>query len=254
LSNAAAALAKPDVQDFSRYEFKYLLNKRLRDTIESEVRHFMSYDGYADPALDNCYVVRSLYFDNAWASHYYEKTDGVKTRRKFRIRTYGKTFQPSVPIFLEEKGRHNERTYKHRLEIDPDELEMFCHPDRQFELIARYEGVSLIEAFVADTMRRHIQPRVLVDYIRRPYSSAFDTNFRLTFDSNLSAGATDMLFPPPQTRHYESVSGWTILEVKFHRRIPAWFHRILQAHDLRRLSISKFCKGMEICNLAEDLS
>jgi len=42
------------------------------------------------------------------------------------------------------------------------------------------------------------------------------------------------------------------LEVKFFRRIPPWFHRIIQAYDLRRLSISKFARGMEVCGFAED--
>ena len=40
--------------------------------------------------------------------------------------------------------------------------------------------------------------------------------------------------------------GYTILEVKFERGIPAWFHRTIQAYNLRRESISKFVYG--ICN------
>jgi hypothetical protein len=254
LNIAGSTITKPDIENFSRYEFKYLLNQRTRETIEDEVSQFMHYDGHVDPALDNCYVVRSLYFDNLMSSHYYEKTDGIKSRRKFRIRTYAKAFCPDVPVYLEEKGRHNERTFKHRVEIDPDDLEIFYAPERHFELLARYNGLDLIETFVSDSVRRRIQPRVLVDYLRRPYSSVFDMNFRATFDGNLRAAESCSLFPPLDTREYESISGWTILEVKFHRRIPAWFHRILQAHELKRLSISKFCKGMEICGLAKDLS
>jgi hypothetical protein len=44
------------------------------------------------------------------------------------------------------------------------------------------------------------------------------------------------------------------MEVKFHRRIPAWFHRILQTYNLDRVSISKFVLGMSSTGLAIDLS
>ncbi|MBT6601641.1 MAG: VTC domain-containing protein [Nitrospina sp.] len=62
-------------------------------------------------------------------------------------------------------------------------------------------------------------------------------------------------FHPPSSESWKySFAGFTILEVKFHRRIPAWFHRIIQVHNLRRVSFSKFCKGMEATGQVVDLS
>jgi SPX domain protein involved in polyphosphate accumulation len=242
------------VENFARYEFKYLLSKAVRDEIESEVRHFMTYDGHVHPEFENSYIVRSLYFDNAEADNYYEKIDGIKTRRKFRIRTYGTKADEDLPIFLEEKGRHNNRTYKQRIRIRAEDLKIAQNPSRSIELLELYPNVSLVEGFIYDIERRRLKPRVLVDYLRRPYSSPYDMNFRITFDGALSASAVDSLYPSDTAPRYLSNAGWTILEVKFFRRIPAWFHRILQAHSMTRLSISKFCKGMEICGLAVDLS
>ena len=95
---------------------------------------------------------------------------------------------------------------------------------------------------------------VLVDYVRRPYISNFDLNFRTTFDSHLRATATSKLFPLANKQWFETLAGYTVLEVKFHPRLPALFHKIIKTHNLRRQSISKFCKGMEICQLAQDLS
>lgn len=250
----AALDALPQVEDFSRYEFKYLLNRDQCDEIESEVRHFMVYDGHVHPDFDNRYLVRSLYFDNADAHNYYEKIDGIKTRRKFRIRTYGTAPDNDLPIFLEEKGRHNNRTYKHRIPVRFEDLDILLTPSRSMEILDIYPNLPLTETFVFDVIRRRLKPKVLVDYLRRPYISAYDMNFRLTFDSKLSAMAVNDLYPSATVPRYLSNAGWTILEVKFHRRIPAWFHRILQAHSLCRLSISKFCKGMEVCGLAIDLT
>ena len=244
----------PKVEDFSRYEFKYLLNAERRHEVEAEVSHFMTFDGHVHEDMDNSYLVRSLYFDNYVASHYYEKIDGVRMRRKFRLRTYDRRLQPDVPVYLEEKGRRIERTYKHRIAIDPAHLEIFANPVRRGELLSLYPGVDLIEGLYFDGVRRQVRPCVLVDYVRRPYTSFYDMNFRVTFDSHLMATACNDLFPPPAANWHQANAGYTILEVKFHRRIPAWFHRVLQAYNMRRLSISKFCRGMEVCNLVVDLS
>ena len=245
--------APAEIENFARYEFKYLLNVRQRDDIENEIRHFMTYDGHVHAELDNRYIVRSLYFDNPSASHYYEKIDGIKTRHKFRLRTYAKSYEEGVPLYLEKKGRHNQRTYKQRIAIPPDDLELVMTADRHDDLYRRFKGVELVEQFLFETIRRNVRPMVLVDYQRRPYTSDFDTEFRLTFDSILTAMATDELFPPATTTKFSCLEGKTILEVKFQRRIPAWFHRIIQAHEMTRLSISKFCVGMETCGLATNL-
>lgn len=242
------------IEDFSRYEFKYLLNARQREIVEEEVSHFMTDDTHAQSELDNGYFVRSLYFENPNSTHYYEKIDGVRVRRKFRIRTYGRRISPEVPIYLEEKGRYIERTYKHRFVIDPAHLPLFGLPQRHGELVSLYPGNVVVERFFFDSFRRALVPTVLVDYLRRPYVSNYDMNFRMTFDSNLSGCPSQVLHPDSNASRREIKAGYTILELKFSRRIPAWFHRILQTQNMRRLSISKFCEGMVECGLAIDLS
>jgi len=248
-----AAQSPIKTEDFVRYEFKFPLDLRKREEVESEVANFMSFDGHVHPELHNAYYVRSLYYENDAATHYYEKIDGVKERRKFRLRTYGKEFEPSLPVYLEEKSRDGDRVRKHRIPIDPSYLPAFCNPDKYSDLHEIFSEVDLVDRFLFDAFRRSLKPKLLVDYIRRPYVSAYDMNFRVTFDSVLMSAKTDKLFPPDLASWKHSFAGFTILEVKFHRRIPAWFHRIIQAHNLRRVSFSKFCKGMEATNQAVDL-
>jgi hypothetical protein len=244
----------PVTEDFYRYEFKYFLSLQHREEVESEVANFMNFDGHVHEDLDQAYYVRSLYFENEASTHFYEKTDGIRVRRKYRLRTYGTSFDPELPIYLEEKNRNLDRVQKHRVRIDPKHLEIFYNPLQCDELLELYSGVELIERFLFDALRRSIQPKLLVDYIRRPYVSAYDMNFRVTFDSTLLTTATNQLFPSSSSNWLESLAGYTILEVKFNRRIPVWFHRILQSHNMRRLSFSKFVQGMEATGLAIDLS
>ena len=251
---STATRPNPVTEDFYRYEFKYFLNLRQREEVESEVANFMSYDGHVHEELDQAYFVRSLYFENDTSTHYFEKIDGIRLRRKYRLRTYGKNFDPDLPIYLEEKNRNLDRVQKHRVRIDPEHLETFYNPLQCDVLLKLYPGVELMERFLFDGLRRAIQPKLLVDYIRRPYVSAYDMNFRVTFDSTLLTTATNQLFPSSSSNWLESLAGHTILEVKFNRRIPAWFHRILQSQNMRRLSFSKFVQGMETTGLAIDLS
>lgn len=247
-------LALPGSQSFARFEFKYLLDSTQAAQLESELTHFMVSDRHARREMDNQYFVRSLYFENAAGDHFYEKIDGIKTRRKFRLRTYSNGTDFRQPVYLEEKGRHNERTYKQRVEIDRLHMELFLKPQNGFDLLNEYRDFGLIRSFVFDCLRRRLSPKVLVDYERRAFTSQFDVNFRVTFDKALRSSATNRLFPLRHENFHQCIPGWTIMEVKFFRRQPAWFHRILQAHDLRRISFSKFVQGMKICGLCIDLS
>ena len=249
-----SALTVLKTEDFYRYEFKYFLNLKRREVVEEQVSSFMSYDGHVHDELETAYFVQSLYFDNDRADHFYEKTDGVRIRSKFRIRTYARELDPGVPVFLEEKNRNGDHVDKHRIEINPEHLGIFCDPDRYWELKWLYPDVPLVERFIFSAVRRLLKPKVLVDYVRRPYVSAYDMNFRVTFDSQLMAAATNNLCPDNAINWLQNIAGFTVMEVKFHRRIPAWFHRIIQANNLRRISFSKFVKGMETSGLAVDLS
>jgi hypothetical protein len=241
------------IDEFSRYEFKYVLRAGKAQLIEDEIRNFMYYDKFVESLPDQRYPVRSLYFENNISSNFYEKVDGLKTRRKFRLRTYTSDANDEKEIFFELKGKHNERTYKQRVRIDENDLAIFENPNRAFELLDLYPAADFIETYVFEAFRKQLRPMVLVDYMRRPYVSDYDTNFRVTIDSGLRSCASQRL----RTGDHQfraCIAGHSVIEVKFHRRIPLWFHRLIQTYDLRRVSISKFVVGMKTCDLAIDLS
>jgi len=238
-----------------RYEFKYILNKKISDQIEKEARNFMIYDGHVNKELNNKYFVRSLYFENNFSSNFYEKADGMKIRRKYRLRTYSNFFDPKVPIFFEVKGRISERTYKKRINIKNKYLNLFLSQSQNFNLLNLYPNNEMIINFIFDSFRKNLKPLILVDYKRRPYINKFGLYFRLTFDTNLLSSKTNNLFSNDKYSSWlECKAGYTILEVKFDRSIPAWFHRIIQCYNLKRKSISKFVLGMSSCGLARETS
>ena len=242
-------------QLFTRYEFKYLLNNKISNQIENEAKHFMSYDDFAVNIPDNRYFVRSLYYEDNSFSNFFEKVDGIKSRRKFRIRTYGNSLKNNLPIFLEIKGRHLERTFKKRTSIDIKYIELFLNSEKNSKLLEIYPNNIIINDFVFESIKKKLKPCVLIDYKRRPYINNFGLYFRLTFDSNIVSSKSKILFSNEKnSTPLECRSGYTILEVKFNRSIPAWFHRVIQSYSLTRRSISKFVLGVCTCKLEQETS
>jgi len=242
---------------FLRYEFKYILKRSLRNHIEREIRFFMQLDPFVQSLPEKKYPVRSLYFDDPHYTFYYEKIDGMLHRTKFRMRTYACEWQPDMPLFLERKGRHNNFVFKHRVLLDGACREA-VGDGRMGELhglmAADLEKQELYRQFCYDVYRKRITPVMLIDYCRRPYVSRYDYEFRLTFDDALRGTRTGLLHPPGGTALGRNLlPGHTILEIKFARHIPAWFHRILKTYELTRVSVSKYCLGMDRSGLVTKL-
>lgn len=243
---------KKDNQIFSRFEIKYIINKQKSEIIQKEIKNFMTYDGHIDKKIKKKkYYVRSIYFDNYKYDNFNEKVDGLKVRHKYRIRTYSKNLLNKINLFLEQKGRNNERTYKVRSRIKIDDLSIFLKKKKIFSLKKKYKNFHLIEKFIFDCYRKNLSPNVIIDYDRRPFINNTGIYFRLTFDSNLRACISDTLF----RKNYnwkKCIDGYEILEVKFDRTIPVWFHKIIQSFELKRVSVSKYVLGLESTGLAED--
>ena len=237
---------------FARFEFKYILPQDLRKELESELSFFLEYDPYVESRPEHQYFVRSLYFDDPFYTCFWDKVEGIHTRSKFRIRTYTDQVNDKTPQFLEIKGRYNNLVFKHRTPLTGS----LVTDDKDDQLISLIRGSippsDVGQKFDYDLYRKRIRPVALVDYVRRPYVSRFDPEFRLTFDSELTGTQTRALFPSIRDRRRRLLPGYTVMEVKFRRHIPSWFHRVIQSYELRRISVSKICHAMEALEIANE--
>lgn len=241
---------------FLRYEFKYFMSSKISDEIFNQSLNFMNIDNYAQFNKDNKYLVRSLYFDNDDYNNFFEKVDGIKIRKKFRLRSYDKKLNSKIPIFLEMKGRVHDRIIKKRLLIDRNDLKYFEKLNNLEELYKKYNKNTLIKDFIYDVKKKKIKPKIIIDYNRRPLINKFGLYFRLTFDSDLITSKSNHLFYNKDKSNFalQYKPGNSILEVKFERSIPAWFHRIIQSYNLNRRSISKFVLGVCNCKIRSETS
>ena len=240
---------------FARFEFKYILPANLRQQIEAELQYFLQLDPYVEEQPNHKYFVRSLYYDDPVFTCFFDKTSGLRTRSKFRVRTYTGSADVKAPVFLEIKGRHNSLVFKHRTPITDNPAKLLDSGTQLTQKILHMgEPGTIKNQFEFETFRRRIKPVALIDYHRRPYVSRFDSEFRLTFDEQLQATETQCLFPGSAPRCRKILPGYTVMEVKFRHQMPSWFHRIIQSFELRRVSISKICAGLEALEIVEDIS
>jgi hypothetical protein len=234
------------MQKFERYEFKYILPKWVMNLVEDEIMHFMQYDNFVKNKKDKSYFVRSLYFENKENDNFYEKIDGLKFRKKYRIRSYSKSFDEN--LFLEQKAKDSDRVYKKRVNLKKNIFDKIIN-NRINELnFESSKEIDFFNDFTFKILTRREYPKIIIDYDRKPLISDYDSFFRISIDYNLVARNISM------DKEVGCLIDYKIMEVKFFRRIPLWFHRVIQKYNLRRVSISKFVVGMKFMGYATDLS
>ena len=158
-----------------RREVKYLLPNAdvgtFRRLLESNGRRLV----HNKPVS----AVRSIYFDDVSLSDCQANLDGIRQRRKVRVRWYD-SLTPSDLLFFEIKWRDNRVTGKHRLELR-------SHQDVS-DLTYRQIVDELVDALppqhVGDLLKRS-EPIVIVEYKREHFASP-DGTLRMTLDYDLA--------------------------------------------------------------------
>jgi SPX domain protein involved in polyphosphate accumulation len=234
---------------YPKLEYKYLLPVDRIDALRRGLLQQMQPDRYARLSPERQYTVRSIYFDTPRFSAYREKVEGVRIRRKYRIRAYNDSAD-GARAFLEIKEKSGNYLTKYRCGMQVDAIPALIR-DRDFaEHIEQQIGDGIHPAnagkFFRDYDRRALRPVVLIVYEREAYTVNGFGDLRVTIDKNLRAARTvsheelyrDHDLRPVMNHH-------CILEVKFTRGVPAWLSAQLERHSLRRLALSKYTLSLD---------
>jgi|Deesub1362B_J571_1020462.scaffolds.fasta_scaffold04743_3 hypothetical protein len=228
---------------WDRYELKYFIPEDWIEDIKKDLAGYVQYDPFSAAAPDRKYAVRSIYFDNDTLDFYYEKLDGLRIRKKLRVRTYGDGGGEPV-YFLEIKRRYSEVIYKERARISPDLLLPYVFGRQSFngEVYCDTGLKRLLQKFSYNLEFRDLRPTALVVYNREALIGLDNPRIRITFDTNLSThpfpGFDD--FYTPRLIPVTSVQK-AILEIKFDQYMPGWLRNIVKKYALYRQAISKYC-------------
>ena len=219
-----------------RHEYKYLISRADAELLKLRLPHIMERDPHAGE--NGRYTIRSLYFDDVNAAAYYEKTDGLDNRAKYRIRFYN---YDGSNIKLEKKEKLGNLTRKTAQTITKNDaraleyaLSQGC-PDTP-------EGLT--DELRVACMSRGLRPKVLVDYDRTPFLCRAG-NTRITIDENLRTRPyIAHLFASPRAMTQVLDPDQVILEVKFDDFLPGYLADALADIPKVNMAISKFAMCM----------
>lgn len=231
------------IRAFNRFELKYLIG---RDQIET-VRRDLSDRLVTDPhSHGGSYGVWSLYYDTADLRFYWEKIDGIKFRRKLRIRHYGtpSSLANDTSVFVEIKQRINRVTQKRRLGLPYSAALRLCAgrdvPTKTTE-----------ETAVANEVQRlvgglDLQPAAITGYQRLAMIGRdTDAGLRVTFDTHLRGRTSDLELHSAVVSDPVLEPTLAIVEVKVNERVPYWLTEKVARHNMQLIRISKYCTSVE---------
>lgn len=228
-----------------RYEYKYVVPEHKMDMLRQMISPFVKHDKYCQNVDNHQYTVRSIYFDTADYACYFEKVEGIKHRKKFRLRAYGQSDEASANVFFEIKRKFEHPILKNRAPAGYSTAKEMINgtgfEHYQPDIIKYPHAADDLKRFFYHFHHSRLHPVILVIYEREAFLGVHDENIRLTFDKNLRSVASPelgQLFGNEHIRH--SLEGQFILEVKFNDHFPAWMKPITATLGLVRQSASKY--------------
>jgi len=235
-----------------RYEYKYFVHNSKMDTLRNMITPFVKLDKHSAVMKDRHYTVRSIYFDTPTYDYYFEKIEGIKHRKKFRIRGYNDLERDSL-VFFEIKRKYEIPIFKNRAVTTFEDACNLFRNGRVESYISNSErfpeAVDNVKRFFYHYYNSSLRPVVLVIYEREAYLGLYDQSIRITFDKNLRSVAfpsIDELYLENRVRN--TLRDHFILEVKFNDYYPSWMKPIIGILGLRRESASKYCISIDSHN------
>jgi len=238
--------------DQSRYEYKYQISEEIIPQIRDFITPFTIFDPHLVDSKQNKYTVRSIYFDTPSLDFYYEKIEGLKIRKKLRIRTYN---EMNDFAFLEIKRKFVNCITKERSKLPFMVIERLINTPEESAIEYPeddYNARLVSGKFVYTLLKKGLLPVVLVVYEREAYIGVHDDRERLTIDTDVRAIPQPDLGDILNTENFVSIIKKVgILELKFDDIMPQWMKNLVLEFGLEKESISKYCLGIDACGNIE---
>ena len=225
-------MAKEKAEPKFRHELKYLCSSAELKMLEMRLQNIMKPDPHTDES--GCYLIRSTYFDDLYDRCLNENESGVSPREKWRVRIYNCSDRR---ISLECKRKEYGMIQKKSCRITREQYEKMC---RMEPIPITSDNPPLLNRMLLQQQTVLMQPKVIVQYLRRPYICD-EGNVRVTFDMNISSSSSfDRFFMEDIQERPVLPKGRHLLEVKFDVYLPDYFYHAIQMTNMRLDTCSKY--------------
>jgi len=236
------------IRSFNRFELKYIVTLKQAEIFKKALRAYLLPDEHGNG--NGRYTLTSLYYDSPDMRCYWEKVDGIKFRRKLRIRRYV-TDEPltmDTPVFVEIKQRIDRVTQKRRIVLSYRDAMRLCN-DRQFPEEYSPEDETALNEMYAYLWQYNLRPVSIVQYERQAFiGTDYDIGLRVTFDTSLQYQTRNLLLHEEPSTLPMLPPDRVVMEIKVNERIPYWLTEMIAAHNLNMTRISKYCRSIELTN------
>ncbi len=234
------------IRRFNRYELKYVLPAADVERIVEDLKTMTEPDTHGGL---NGYRLLSLYYDSPALDCFWAKIEGLKYRRKLRLRIYpGPELEGGLDHvtegMVEIKQRMNRTVQKRRLKLPLEEAEQLCAgimPERELDDMDR-QVASEVQYMVR---AMHLQPTCITAYRRQAFvGGLYDAGLRITFDTHVGYRVHGLKVNLDANNHLFLSPDWSIMEVKVNDAIPDWVTSLLARHGCQMRRVSKYCAGV----------
>jgi SPX domain protein involved in polyphosphate accumulation len=230
------------IRRFNRYELKYVIPVARSAAITQDLEGFAQLDAHGGSAG---YRIVSLYYDSPDLDFFWAKVDGLRFRRKLRVRIYpGARIEDTKRAMVEIKQRTNRTVQKRRLELPLTTAEDLCLGAIGLQdlgsLDALDQEVASEVLYMVSAM--HLRPSAITSYRRMAFVGGhYESGVRITFDTDLR-GRTHALHVTQSAQDHSLLSPeWCVLEVKCDETVPDWVTSLLARHRCQLQRVSKYC-------------
>lgn len=214
---------------FKRYELKYLLTAKQKETILAAMEPHMAPDPYGRT------TIRSLYFDTDNYRLIRNSISRPAYKEKLRLRSYAQA-TPDSPIFVELKKKYRSVVYKRRIAIPEKEAVAWLCGERPCPI----QGQIPAEIGYVLDFYETLRPAVFLSYEREAFYAADGSGFRVTFDDTILCRQEDLSLEAGIYGTPILPEGYILMEIKCAGGIPLWMVRILSENRIYKTSFSKY--------------
>ncbi|MDA9129068.1 polyphosphate polymerase domain-containing protein [Candidatus Gracilibacteria bacterium] len=233
-----------DIHRFNRFELKYVIALDAVEAFKKDILKYVQVDANGN---NGQYRLESLYYDTEDHQHYWEKIEGLKYRRKIRIRRYvtDEKFDESSKVYVEIKQRIDRVTQKRRVSMSYGEAKYLLEEGIYPKDIKSKDKEIIDELYHLSTSQKLI-PSAITCYDRQAYfGTENDIGLRITFDTSVGYMHKNLdlknihpegLMVPPK---------FCILEIKADDKVPYWVTELIANHNFKLIRVSKYCLALE---------
>jgi hypothetical protein len=236
------------IKAFNRRELKFIIRTDQMQPFIDDIMPFLNRDSYTGKA--SFYRNNSLYYDTVDYQAYWQKLEGLKHRRKLRIRIYGDhVLKPDDECFVEIKERIEAAVRKRRIIVPYKDAKLLCSTGDINASLVSEEDQAVVDEIAHLVLLFRLQPACLLRYDRTAFNGHpnYDPSLRITLDTNCRARIHDIDFSSstPEEMKFFLSPQLCILEIKADDRVPYWLVQALHRHQFMLRKISKYCAALE---------